>query len=80
MFVSSEHGIRVQDIRPIDTNSKLVALCTPYIVTLDKHSIIRHVMHDFNGLENCDKNTREAVLNFSYNLSIGMLIIFFFFF
>lgn len=28
-------------------------------------------MRDFEGLQNCDKPTRDAVLDFSYNLSIG---------
>jgi hypothetical protein len=28
-------------------------------------------MRDFEGLQNSDKPTRDAVLNFSYNLSIG---------
>lgn len=71
MFVSSEHGIKIQDIRATEPNSKLIAVCTPHIITLDKLSITRHVMHDFIGLENCDKSTREAVLDFSFNLSLG---------
>jgi intraflagellar transport protein 140 len=28
-------------------------------------------MRDFEGLPNCDKATCDAVLDFSYNLSIG---------
>lgn len=71
MFLSPEHGIRIQDIRATEPNSKLIAVCTPYIITLDKLNITRHVMHDFVGLENCDKTTREAVLDFSFNLSLG---------
>lgn len=73
MFVSTEHGIRIQDIRATESNSKLLAVCTPHIVTLDKLTIVRHIMNDFAGLENCDKATREAVLDFSFNLSLGKL-------
>lgn len=31
----------------------------------------RLIMRDFEGLQNCDERTRDAVLDFSYNLSIG---------
>ncbi len=31
----------------------------------------RQVMRDFNGLENADKNARDAMMNFSYYLTIG---------
>lgn len=71
MFVSSEHGIRIQDIRPIDADSKLLTVSTPYIVVLNKLNIVREVMNDFNGLETCNKATKEAILDFSYNLSLG---------
>jgi intraflagellar transport protein 140 len=31
----------------------------------------RLIMRDFEGLQNCDKSTRDAILDFSYNLSTG---------
>lgn len=71
MFVSSEHGIKMHDIRAVDPEARLLAVATPYIILLEKLIIIREVMSDFNGLENCTKDTRDAVLNFSYNLSLG---------
>ena len=37
----------------------------------NKGTVERLVMRDFEGLQNCDKATREAVLNFSYNMSIS---------
>jgi intraflagellar transport protein 140 len=71
MFVSTEHGIKMHDIKAVDVESRLLAVATPYIILLEKLVIIREVMSDFSGLENCSKATRDAVLNFSYNLSLG---------
>lgn len=31
----------------------------------------RIVMKDFEGLEDCDSTTKNAVINFSFSLSIG---------
>lgn len=33
--------------------------------------VSRRVMRDFVGLENADKNARDAMMNFSYYLTIG---------
>ncbi|KAJ8978265.1 hypothetical protein NQ317_012623 [Molorchus minor] len=71
MFVSTENGLRIHDIRVADPDARLLACATPYVVMLQKLSIVREVMGDFGGLEKCDKNTRDAVLDFSYNLSLG---------
>lgn len=71
MFVSSEHGIRVQDLKPIPSESRLLGVCTPFIAILSKLTITREIMSDFSGLETCNKTTRSAVLDFSYNLSLG---------
>lgn len=71
MFTSSDHGIRVQDIKPIPADSRLLAVCTPHIVILNNHTIARETMTDFVNLETCNKSTRTAILDFSYNLSLG---------
>nr|CAI5864033.1 unnamed protein product [Callosobruchus analis] len=71
MFISSENGIRIHDIKAIDPDARLLACATPFIVTLEKLSIVRDIMSDFVGLEKCDKTTRSAVLDFSYNLALG---------
>ncbi|RZC33588.1 hypothetical protein BDFB_000428 [Asbolus verrucosus] len=71
MFISSEHGIKMHDIKPINPESRLLAVATPYIILLEKLLVVREVMSDFSGLENCNKSTRDAVLDFSYNLSLG---------
>ncbi|GJQ73670.1 putative intraflagellar transport protein 140 [Trypoxylus dichotomus] len=71
LFISSECGIRIHDIKAIAPDAKLLALSTPYIVILKKLDIVREVMNDFIGLEHCNIATKEAVLEFSYNLSLG---------
>lgn len=74
MFVSSENGIKIHDIKAADTETRLMFCVTPFIVTLQKLNIVREVMNDFNGLEKCDSTTRDAVLEFSYNLTLGKYI------
>lgn len=71
MFVSPEWGIKIHDIKAIASDARLLALSTPYIIVLKKMDIVRDVMNDFIGLEQCNNTTKEAVLDFSYNLSIG---------
>ena len=39
---------------------------------IDPHAMVsRRLMRDFVGLENADKLVREAMMNFSYYLTIG---------
>lgn len=76
LFISPGNGIRIHDIRAADQETRLIACATPHIVTLQKLSIVREVMSDFNGLEQCDSTTRDAVLEFSYNLSLGNIFAF----
>lgn len=35
------------------------------------HMVSRRALRDFVGLENCEKATRDAMLNFSFYLTIG---------
>ncbi|KAI5086398.1 intraflagellar transport protein 140-like isoform X2, partial [Silurus meridionalis] len=35
------------------------------------HMVVRRALRDFVGLENCEKQTRDAMLNFSFYLTIG---------
>lgn len=71
LFISSGNGIKIHDIRSAELETRLISCATPFIVSLQKLSIVREVMSDFSGLENCDNGTRDAVLEFSYNLSLG---------
>ncbi|XP_021936986.1 intraflagellar transport protein 140 homolog isoform X3 [Zootermopsis nevadensis] len=79
----SEH-LLLQDVTPLQSgkHSHLLAVHIPYYLLLRKHSqqqtgksssgmVERFIMKDFEGLQNCDKQTRDAVLDFSYNLSVG---------
>uniref|UniRef100_A0A8C7HNX3 Intraflagellar transport 140 n=1 Tax=Oncorhynchus kisutch TaxID=8019 RepID=A0A8C7HNX3_ONCKI len=38
---------------------------------LSPHMVSRRALRDFQGLENCEKATRDAMLNFSFYLTIG---------
>lgn len=71
MFISTEHGILIQDIKPTPIDTRLLAITSPYIILLHKQIIQKQTMTDFIGLETCNKTTRAAVLDFSYNLSLG---------
>ncbi|KAL1494371.1 hypothetical protein ABEB36_009980 [Hypothenemus hampei] len=71
MFVLPDNFIKIHDIRAVEADATLLGLSIPFIVTLQKLSIVRDVMNDFNGLEDCSLCTKEAVINFSYHLSIG---------
>ncbi|XP_018335270.1 intraflagellar transport protein 140 homolog [Agrilus planipennis] len=70
-FVSSDHGIHIHDIRAIDSDARLLGVAAPFIALLENLIIVRKVMTDFNGLENCTSETKEAILDFSYNISHG---------
>lgn len=53
------------NISAFDRN--MFALC----FQVDGKIVTQKVMRDFVGLENCDKPTKDAMLNFSFYLSIG---------
>ncbi|CAG9773857.1 unnamed protein product [Ceutorhynchus assimilis] len=71
MFILPENKIKIHDIKAIDSEARLLGLSIPYTVTLQKLSIVREIMSDFSGLENCNSTTKQAVLDFSYHLSLG---------
>ncbi|XP_063235193.1 intraflagellar transport protein 140 homolog [Bacillus rossius redtenbacheri] len=80
LFTSPEAGLMVQDVQPLpDDHSQLLGVSTPHYVLLNKPSaqvsgggLVRRVtMRDFEGIGACDKATRDAVLNFSYHLTVG---------
>ncbi|XP_076275745.1 intraflagellar transport protein rempA isoform X2 [Rhynchophorus ferrugineus] len=71
MFILPENGIKLHDVKAVENDTRLLGVSIPYIVTLQKLSIIRDIMADFGGLEDCDKTTKDAVVDFSFNLSLG---------
>ena len=80
LFVHEDHGVVVHDSQNTsDKLIKLIAVEIPFLVTLvtaleDKGpgaKVERNVMSDFVGLEDSDKATKDAVIRFSFYLSIG---------
>ncbi|XP_057670783.1 intraflagellar transport protein 140 homolog [Diorhabda carinulata] len=71
MFVSPENNIKIHDIKPTDIETKLLACVAPFVVSVQKLSIMRDIMNDFIGLEKCDDVTGKAILDFSYYSSLG---------
>ncbi|KAK3865459.1 hypothetical protein Pcinc_025661 [Petrolisthes cinctipes] len=81
LFVSPDHGIIVQDSFPLTPSfTRLLGVQVPSLYLLNAHDpekkvdgkiVTQKVMRDFVGLENCDKPTKDAMLNFSFYLSIG---------
>ncbi|XP_049336025.1 intraflagellar transport protein 140 homolog isoform X1 [Astyanax mexicanus] len=48
-----------------------VSPSTPAAVRPSSHMVVRRALRDFIGLESCEKPTRDAMLNFSFYLTIG---------
>ncbi|XP_062847169.1 intraflagellar transport protein 140 homolog isoform X2 [Trichomycterus rosablanca] len=44
---------------------------SPAAVPASSNMVVRRALRDFVGLENCEKQTRDAMLNFSFYLTIG---------
>uniref|UniRef100_A0A0N4ZH95 ANAPC4_WD40 domain-containing protein n=1 Tax=Parastrongyloides trichosuri TaxID=131310 RepID=A0A0N4ZH95_PARTI len=90
MFVTSDHGIQMQDIVPFSPRAgSLILLNVPYVyylknlevddseydileTTISKN-ILRITLREFVGLERSDKKSIEAMLNFSFFLTIGQM-------
>ena len=77
MFATSDHGIVVQDVRPIkDDNCRLLGVQSPCIIILDSeitsgNKTVRLLMRDFEELGVCDLTTKKAILDFCFYLSIA---------
>uniref|UniRef100_A0A671WNM9 Intraflagellar transport 140 n=1 Tax=Sparus aurata TaxID=8175 RepID=A0A671WNM9_SPAAU len=82
LFCTQEHGLLLQDCYPKPSGLQaLLALDVPYYcfsckpprgsVAQFPHMVSRRPLRDFVGLENCEKATRDAMLNFSFYLTIG---------
>uniref|UniRef100_A0ABL0EJ54 Anaphase-promoting complex subunit 4 WD40 domain-containing protein n=1 Tax=Rhodnius prolixus TaxID=13249 RepID=A0ABL0EJ54_RHOPR len=73
-----DHGMLLRDVMPMsDEFISLLNIDLPYFITLkkstSKQKITAHrlLMKDFEGLEECDLATKNAVINFSFSLSVG---------
>ncbi|XP_054445339.1 intraflagellar transport protein 140 homolog [Pteronotus mesoamericanus] len=86
-FISEEHGFLLQDSFPRPpTYQSLLGMEVPHYYFTRKpgeadrdnqadsghHSMVgRRPLRDFVGLEDCDKPTRNAMLNFSFFIAVG---------
>ncbi|KAB7493708.1 Intraflagellar transport protein [Armadillidium nasatum] len=81
IFVTSEHGMIVYDaFSMLPDYSRFLGVHVPFLYLInspekrskfDSDVVTQKVMRDFVGLEEADKVTRDAMLNFSFFLSIG---------
>ncbi|XP_011503227.1 PREDICTED: intraflagellar transport protein 140 homolog [Ceratosolen solmsi marchali] len=77
MFITTEHGIVVHDIRSIkDDNCRLLGVQSPFVLILDSEKSIgsktvRLLMRDFEELDSCDSTIKRAILDFSFYLSVA---------
>ncbi|XP_072167641.1 intraflagellar transport protein 140 homolog [Diadema setosum] len=86
LFTTLEHGIVLQDsFRQGVAHDSLLGVHVPYFYFIRKAGekledtstvpssslVARQVMRNFAGLEDGDKNARDAMMNFSYYLTIG---------
>lgn len=79
MFATSDHGIVVQDIKPIkDENCRVLGVHSPHIIILNSEKTIKRtskvtklLMRDFEELGICDSVTKKAVLDFSFHISVA---------
>lgn len=76
MFVTSEKGVVVQDIRGVNNpTSRLLSVESPKIMILttenSKTKVERLLMRDFEDLEDCDAKTKAAILDFCCHLSLA---------
>ncbi|XP_076752394.1 intraflagellar transport protein rempA [Xylocopa sonorina] len=79
MFATSDHGIVVQDIKPIkDDNCRVLGVHSPYIIILNSEKVAERIskvtkllMRDFEELGACDLVTKKAVLDFSFHISVA---------
>ncbi|KAL0273238.1 UNVERIFIED_CONTAM: hypothetical protein PYX00_005959 [Menopon gallinae] len=75
LWTSDEKGILLHEIISLTNHqTKLLACDAPHILYLSNQKadlIDRIVMGDFHGVSDINPSTNKAVLNFSYNLSVG---------
>ncbi|KAK0096463.1 hypothetical protein PV326_005425 [Microctonus aethiopoides] len=80
LFVTSEHGIAIRDIRPMDdANCRLLGVKSPYIIILNPDQmenengskVMQLIMREFEELGSCDDATKKAIMDFSFHLSMA---------
>uniref|UniRef100_T1GZR6 IFT140 second beta-propeller domain-containing protein n=1 Tax=Megaselia scalaris TaxID=36166 RepID=T1GZR6_MEGSC len=69
MFQSEKGALNVLEAKDMYFGEELIALCIPHLITLNINSISRITMRDFQGMENCDEETRTKIIDFSLHIS-----------
>ncbi|NWR76137.1 IF140 protein, partial [Centropus unirufus] len=86
-FSTEEHGLLLQDSFPLPSSYQaLLGIEVPHYCFVKKlgeaekgepgspnvsQMAVRRPLRDFSGLGDCDKTTRDAMLNFSFHLTAG---------
>ncbi|CAD6192417.1 unnamed protein product [Caenorhabditis auriculariae] len=89
MFVTSEHGILLQDVQRKSAQcGRLVSVAVPVLYFVKKieweeeevkdektigRALIGKTLREFSGVENCDEATRKAMMDFCYYLILGSM-------
>lgn len=82
LFVTSDHAPVLQDQFPLPAHAdECVGIEAPYVFfrgrskihdTSNPNALLKaKVMRDFVGMENLDENTRTAMLDFGYHMTLG---------
>jgi len=80
LFVSIDKGVVLSDTVPFIEDLGVVGLHTPHTLVLQKPQaaggllrVARKAMRDYEGVDMSDEKTRLALMEFSFNLTIGNL-------
>ncbi|KAK6014197.1 tetratricopeptide repeat protein [Ostertagia ostertagi] len=89
MFVTSDHGIQMQDLsRKSHACDLLVGVSVPHLYFTKKMEfeeeevrgeksigryLIARSLREFSGVESCDQSTRKGMMDFCYYLTIGQM-------
>ncbi|KAA6420943.1 MAG: intraflagellar transport protein, partial [Trebouxia sp. A1-2] len=81
MLFATPQGIVLQQCQPTEACQGVVAVAAPFLYTFDTTSeavkshqrqvVHQTVMHTFIGMQDVDRQTSRALLDFSYHLAIG---------
>ncbi|XP_011298550.1 intraflagellar transport protein 140 homolog [Fopius arisanus] len=79
MFATPDHGIAVQDIRPVkDASTRLLGVQSPDIILLSPEmaagegsKVTRLLMREFEELGEYDEATKRAIMDFSFHISMS---------
>lgn len=62
-----------QGVESDDIEYNLCTLSTPYIVTMKDGSLVKNIMNEFVGSEDCDASIRGYLLDYLYHVTMGQM-------